>query len=453
MRHSFIATFASLTLCLGTSLTAAVADTPIKPSPATSPAPKSTSLSDNLTVSGVLRAYSFDRVNLVGNSQSATNFLAGIHSDYAFGKTGFSLGASYYGAFPFGTNGRNPQFNGLADNTLPGATLSAFPETYLKYKSTRFTATVGNQFLNEKWESPSDTRIKPAAYQGVSASYDITKHLTVSATRAIRFESRTASAFGRYTLLTAPVLGGAKIPERDSSGSLLANLKYATPYVNAIVENYSFYDLANLQYAEARGNISLKGAKPYVALQYVGENQAGRALVGLIHNHTYGIQLGANVSRNVLANVSYDGSPTDVASSATGLFNSAKLSGSPNFAYGAIASPYSQGYATDPLFTTSLVSASNVETRSTRSYKAGVYYTSDNKRLQIYATRTYFENVGYNPLDTKYETDGDVTYYFSPVGKGAYKGLTIRQRYGVSNAPNETNKSFQQARTQVQYSF
>lgn len=451
-------------MCVAASISTASADTPVAPSPAMSPKPKHVSIAKNLSVSGIVRAYSFDRESQVGSTatkkflpnppnQSATNFLAGIHSDYTFGKSGFSLGASYYGAYPFGTNGHNPQFNGLADNTLPASTLSSFPETYLKYKSARFTATAGNQFLNEKWESGSDVRLKPASYQGISAAYNITKHLTVGATRVIRFESRTASAYGRYTLLTAPVLGGPKLPEIDTSGSLLANLKYATPYVSALVENYSFYDIANLQYAEARGNLSLKGAMPYVALQYVGENQAGKAVVGQIHNHTYGIQIGANVTRNLLANVSYDGSPTDLATSAAGRFGSSKLSGSPLFAYGAIASPYSQNYGTDPLFTTSLVGASNVETRSTRSFKAGMFYTSDNKRLQFYATRTYFENIGYVSNDTRYETDGDITYYLSPVGKGAYKGLSIRQRYGVFTAPSEASKSFQQARTQLQYSF
>ncbi len=99
--------------------------------PAVPPAtPAPTAKPKSLTFKGTLRAYQFDRENVAPtNSQSATNFLAGIHSDFAFG-TGFSLGASYYGAYAFGLNGRNPQVQGaagLVDNTLPAATLSRFP--------------------------------------------------------------------------------------------------------------------------------------------------------------------------------------------------------------------------------------------------------------------------------------------------------------------------------------
>ena len=455
MKHTYATALASAAMLIAVSMSAASADTPIKPSPAISPAPKAAPVSplSKLHVSGIVRAYAFDREFQIGPSQSATNFLAGIHADYDLAKH-LTLGASYYGAYPFGLNGHNPQFNGLADNSLPASTLSAFPETYLQYKTNRASVTVGNQFLNEKWELGSDTRLMPAAYQGISATYAVAKNLSVGVDRVIRFEPRTASKFGRYTLLTAPVLGvgnGVK-NEIDTSGALSARLKYGTKYVSALVEGYSFYNIANLQYAEARGNINLKGAKPFVALQYVGENNTGNSILGRIKNHTYGVQLGANVTRNVLATVAYDGSPTETSVSKTGLFNTARLSGSPLNAYGSIASPYTSGYGTDPLFTTSLID-SNVETRSTRSFKGQLTYTADDKHLVFYAARMYFENVGFNNNDTHYETDADVTYYFNKVGAGAYKGLSIRQRYGIRNTPTEKNPSFSQARTQLQYNF
>lgn len=433
------------------SMATANADEPAKKmSPAASPAPKPVSIASKLKVSGVIRAYSFDREFQVGTNQSATNFLGGLHADYAISPV-FTLGAGYDGIYAFGTNGHNAQFNGLADNSLPASTISAFPETYLKYADKRTTVTLGNQYLNEKWESPSDVRLMPAAYQGISASYKIAKNLSFSADRVIRFEPRTASKFGRYTLLTAPILGLSKTPEQDTSGALAAHLKYASPYVSALVEDYNFYDIGNLSYAEARGNLSLKGAKPFIALQYVGENNIGKSIVGRIQSHTYGVQLGANVTRNVVATVAYNGSPTEVASSPTGIFGASKISGSSKYGYGGIAGAYNTGYGTDPLFTTGLID--NADTRSPRAFKAALTYTSDDKRLVFYATREYFENVGYNPGDTHYETEGDITYYLNKIGKGAYKGLSIRERYGVRNTPTEKNPSFQQARTMVQYTF
>lgn len=443
------------TMLVAISLAAAAnADTPVKKeSPAASPSPKPVTILSKLKVSGLVRAYSFDREFQVGTNQSATNFLGGLHADYAISPL-FTLGAGYDVIYPFGINGRNPQFNGLADNSLPASTVSAFPETYLKYADKRATVTIGNQYLNEKWESPSDARLMPAAYQGISASYNITKNLSLSADRVIRFQPRTASLFGRYTLLTAPILGvgnGVTV-ERDTSGAIAAHLKYASKYVTAVVEDYNFYDIGNLSYAEARGNLSTTGAKPFVALQYVGENDIGKAIVGRIHSHNYGAMLGANVTRNLVATVAYNGAPTQVATTPTGIFGPTRLSGSPNFAYGGIASPYSSGYGTDPLFTTGLID-SVVETRSTRAFKAALTYTADDKHLVFYATRAYFENIGFDPRDTQYETDADITYYFNKVGAGAYKGLSIRQRYGVRNTPTEKNPSFQSARTQVQYTF
>lgn len=199
---------------------------------------------------------------------------------------------------------------------------------------------------------------------------------------------------------------------------MLANIKYEAPAVSILLENYSFYESTH---------------NPFVALRYVGDNQTGSAVVGRVANHTYGAELGADVVKNVKATIAYDGSPTGLtALTAPRPFGAAVVG--TRAAFGSIASPYSDGYATDPLFTTSLITGP-VETRSSRSYKAGLYYTSDNKRLKFYATRAIFENVGFTPLNTQYETDGDVTYFLNPVGKGPYKGLSIRERYGVRNQP------------------
>ncbi|GAC1314143.1 MAG: hypothetical protein NVSMB21_25440 [Vulcanimicrobiaceae bacterium] len=451
MKSSLAAAVASCACFIALTLTAANADAPTQPKPSPSP----TAIPKALTVSGQVRAYQFDRENANQfENRSATNFSAFAHADYRFARTGFAIGASYLGAYPFGLNGTHPERNGLSDNTLPGSTLSTFPETYVKYLSPRFVATIGNQLINEKWLPSSDTRLKPAAYQGIEATYAVAKNVSITAARVIRFEGRTSSAFTRNTLLTSSVLGGPKLPEITTSGTLFANVKYATPAISVQLEHYSFYDIANLQYAELRSNLSRGPVKPYVAMQYVGENQTGRALLGRIHNHTYGVQLGANVSKDVLATVAYNGSPTDTTATGTGLFRGSASPGLPGqFSYGSIATPYSDGYVTDPLFTSSLTQGP-IELRATRSFKMGLYYTSPDKRLGMYATRAYYENVGYDVRNTQYETDADVTYYLNAVRKGAYKGLSIRERYGVRNQPFVTsNPSFQYVRTQLQYAF
>ncbi|MGH7836806.1 MAG: hypothetical protein ACREQC_03150 [Candidatus Binataceae bacterium] len=170
------------------------------PQPTPKPDPKP------LSLSGEIRAYSFQRGNAnEEENRNSTNFSALIHAGYRFADTGLSLGATYVGADAFGLNGVNPQFIEQNDNTLPGATLSAFAETYLKYARKHLTAVVGNQFYNEKWMPSSDSRLKPAAYQAILASYEVVPHLTVSVVREIRWENRTSSAVTRNTLLTSNV--------------------------------------------------------------------------------------------------------------------------------------------------------------------------------------------------------------------------------------------------------
>ncbi len=139
--------------------------------PTSTPKPKP----ERFTLGGQVRAYQFDREYPsqlpATHSASSTNFSGLLRANYRFA-TGLTLGASYFGAEPFGLNGLHAERNGLADNSLPGATLSTFPETYLKYQTPLLIATLGNQIINEKWLPNSDTRLKPTAYEGIEASYN-----------------------------------------------------------------------------------------------------------------------------------------------------------------------------------------------------------------------------------------------------------------------------------------
>ena len=56
------------------------------------------------------RAYQFDKQTTEsGTSQSAFNVGGGIHAGYKVRDSGFELGFSYYGAYPFGVNGAHPE--------------------------------------------------------------------------------------------------------------------------------------------------------------------------------------------------------------------------------------------------------------------------------------------------------------------------------------------------------
>ncbi len=133
-------------------------------------------------------------------------------------------------------------------------------------------------------------------------------------------------------------------------------------------------------------------------MQYVDEHSEGRAVIGRVANDTYGVQLAANLNRNVLFALGFDTAPiryqTVAATSATkaaqGIFlpaggTSATVGlgrGLYRLAYGGIASPYTEAYTADPLYTTS-ISQGMVERHSPgTAYKASLTFTPDSKRVK-----------------------------------------------------------------------
>ncbi|MBV8147682.1 MAG: hypothetical protein JO092_01165, partial [Candidatus Eremiobacteraeota bacterium] len=145
-------------------LAAAALATP-SPAPTTSP----------LTVSGFLRSYYFTRQNATNNpghqfdystkrcgvgpcvNQASLNNAVDFHADYALGG-GWYIGGSYLYAQPLSgpcsvapahargqpcVSQRPPNTN--PDDTLPGFMLSTFPEVYVGYGVSGFSAKFGDQ--------------------------------------------------------------------------------------------------------------------------------------------------------------------------------------------------------------------------------------------------------------------------------------------------------------------
>jgi hypothetical protein len=147
-------------------------------SPAPTPTPKP--WIENLTWNGAARAYYFVRSN--GNTCLASGcnpkgtpdaqaFSSGLklHGTFTIPRTAWSLGATYFGAEPFGTNapgvlgvGYNPQ----VDNTLPGYGLSTLGEMYVQYKTPGVFFQTGKEEINTPWANAADSRIVPLLFQG-----------------------------------------------------------------------------------------------------------------------------------------------------------------------------------------------------------------------------------------------------------------------------------------------
>ncbi len=424
---------------------------------------------------GTLRAYYFVRQNAQQNAANPnrTSFLPGalLHVEYAVPDTGLRVAATYAGADPFGINGSNPQASPRIDNSVPGFALSTFDEAYVAFTNAYIDASIGDRVYNFPWLPSSDTRIKPASYQGFDVSGKPIEDLRIGLSRIIRFEPRTSSNFDANTLLTSYVAGANAPPViRNTSGALHLYAYYESPIVKARAEDYTFYDIANLVYLDGQYSLAPKSTlAPYVAAQFVDEEQTGRAVIGRISNQTIGAQLGASVAKNVLLTFGFDHAPehdadvaaTSATAAARGIFLVSGGTGSTALlrpgvyrtVYGGIASPYSDGYTSNPLYTTS-ISQSVVERRSPgTSFKLAATFTTPDRRFKAIASEAYYRYDDFVSQNRTFEDDVDLQYFFSPVPRtGTYHGLSIRERYANRDQPTIPD-DFKYLRTQLEFDF
>ena len=482
------------------------------PTPSASPNP--------FSYKGYFRGYYFTRQNASGSksgvNQASFNAAVSLHGQYKFQDSGFSVGATYLYANPL-NNCTDPASHFAPpcgkvsapalnpDDTLPGFTLSTLYEAFLQYQDKGAYVKIGDQVISTPWTNPSDSRVKPAAFQGVDASYTFNPQWTGEASYYNAFEDRVSSVFFRSTLLTynpadAPgqmslvnVNGSSGNSMTTNSGFFFGRAAYnnnANFVANA--DYYAFADIANLFWLDAKYNLKGK-LKPFVALQLGTERDAGAALVGKIDSNVLGLQGGVTVTPNVSVTLGYDHIPSRSATvalpagitcqTATGKVNNLPTNkgaadyfvanGGPNCLplpsvngvnyatvyYGGLASPYTDSYATDPLFTTS-ISQGMADRRSFGdSGKLTVAFLSDNKRVAFSASRALYaygnNAIGVEPTQ---ETNLDGTYFFSAVPKsGPYKGFSIRERYAERTITNALLYGglplFKYNRTQFEYDF
>ncbi len=120
--------------------------------------------------------------------------------------------------------------------------------------------------------------------------------------------------------------------------------------------------------------------------------------------------------------------------------------------YGGIASPYSDSYASDPLYTTS-ISQGMVDRRSAASaFKGALTNTSSNKRVVAFASEAAYNYKTAFARNRSYEFDADITLNFNPVHTGSYKGFALRERFADRTQPT-LPYNFKYVRHQLQYSF
>lgn len=440
-------------------------------------------------------------------NQASWNTGIALHGNYDFPGAVWNIGATYFYANPL--DGQcvvaashatgavcvtqiPPNTN--ADDTLPGFTLSTLDEAYLAYDAYGFSGSLGSQLFNSPWANPSDSRLKPAAFQGGSLTYSGLRRWTFETAKMLSFENRTSSDFTRQTLLTSYPAGGKGLPENiNAQGGqgittngftfLKVGFDDQPSGFSASASFYGISDLANMWWFAAKYRLPASRFSPFVALQSGIEDNAGSSYLGKIDSQAIGVQLGANVSGNVALTAGYDAIPWridttylpkdvtcnsgfQIGANGTTLayflpLNAAQCAGERNretqIYYGGWASPYTDSYSTDPLFTTSVTQGMADRRAPGSSWKIALSITTNDKRCVFLATEGWYDyGNALAPQSTNIWTlDG--RYYFSPVGKETYRGFFVRYRYAQRTQTNTTTLGglplFKYNRAQLEYDF
>jgi hypothetical protein len=426
------------------------------------------------------------KYNANGVNQASWNSAISLSGQYNFPGSGWNVGVSYLYANPMDgpcvvpANHLKGQVcvsqtpsNTNADDTLPGFTLSTFYQAYLGFNNFGnnkygWNGKLGNQVFTSPWANPADSRLKPAAFQGGDLGYTSPSGWTIEGADMLTFENRTSSAFSRQTMLTSYPAGAPGLPSNinvpgglglDTNGFAYGKLGYADPSGRGLSADGYFYgvsDLVNMWWGDGKYTFSGKLA-PYIALQGGTETNAGQSYIGKVNSQVFGAQIGANITHNLAFAAGYDQIPwhTDTVNLPSGVTcgsnyqiatkgatlayflptNSAQCltnatTGLTQIEYGGWASPYTDNYDSDPLFTTS-TSQGMVDRRSAgASYKVGLTFTSTNQKFIFIATDAWYDyGNALAPENTNiWVLDG--RYRFSHVpAKGPYHGLVLRYRY------------------------
>jgi hypothetical protein len=471
------------------------------------------------SVSGSIRTYDFHVQNAGGFpstknvlNQHSLNYAGTLHLKYRFGESGFSVGASYFGSDPFdgcndprSTSPSCASLTGAAaaahpnhlnpDNSVPGYGLSTFYETYLQYEKNGLFARVGDQVLNTPWANASDSRLKPYAFQGADVAYELDPHVTLEVIDVTRFQPRTSSDWLQSTVQTGATteLPHTANTPATTGGFQYGRLGYASGNLTTNLHYYHYENIGNLAWLEGKYVFSHEKLKPWIAIQGGEERNAGSAVLGQINAQALGMQVGVNVTKNLVLTAAGDVIPHHVQSLGqgtcnvgtgqitpaqtfpnSGYFVGANVpqcfknpSGTYSLASGGFVSPYT--VASDPLFTTSITQGM-IERGAGSSEKLGLVYTSTDKRLIVSLSRAFYDYGFNNFPDQTTETNVDAIYRVNRVRPGVYRGLMLRYRYGVRTDDHSSALNFPTAisangvyfgalpyvefnRTQIEYDF
>lgn len=492
-------TFATILLALATPSPAAVAQAPA-PTPTPNPLTidgfyRAYYFTRQNATNDLGTEFNPSKYNANAVNQATFNNAISLHADYHFAGGGFYLGGTYLYANPFDdtcstallhakglpcVSEKPPNTN--PDDTVPGFILNTFYEAYLAYNAHHVYAKVGDQLFNSPWASPVDTRIKPAAFQGGDVAYT-PGAWTFELARMLQFQPRTSSTFVSSTLITSYPAGGQGLGSNiffpgghgvTTDGFYYGKVGYAPKGGDYSANGYlwSVNDIVNMYWGDAHYTWQENRWKPFVALQGGFESNTGASYAGKIDSQMFGVQLGFNATKTFVIAASYDGVPwhydditlpkgfscsnstfqikTPIQQSPPQPGNTLAYflpvqagqcftnpNGLTTIAYGGWASPYTDNYATNPVFTTQVSQGEPDRRAGVQSYKIAGVYTSQNRRGTFIVSDAWYDYGNKLLSQNTNEWNLDGTYRFMPVSKtGPYHGLQFRYRYAQRSYTN-----------------
>lgn len=303
-----------------------------------------------------------------------------------------------------------------------------------------WSLSLGDRLLETPWMGPSDSRMIPASYQGVTVGFTRPGwHLLIL--RVTRWKSRTSDTYSATTLYntagTSGIEGGspvAAVGARTTPGTFALGLGGSGSAIDPSIWYYVFDEYAHLLYATVAVPPGHSPLAPGWRLQALREWSQGNTLLATpVDSWAWGGE--------VLV-------PTGLAHLGVVLAFDRIVPRSGAFASGGIVSPYSAGYATDPLYTTSMI-AGLVEKGPGSAVKIGIAERRLEPTLRMTLSwARYF--TAPRATDTS-ETDLDLTWWPRGVGQG----LSLRNRLGILTglAPPSPYGTFLYERFMLAYAF
>ncbi len=402
---------------------------PLPPKPAAVP-----QLIPHVKIDGDIRAYFFDREysNPALDTQDALSFGGKINMLTDPFLNGFRVGATVYTAQPFGLNSHNPM---RADKSLPSSPVTTLGQAFLQYQNTMLLGRIGNQTIDTPWLNQADSRMIPAAYQGIYATLNPTHDLTFTGMRIIRFKPRIASRFTQTNLYNSTnlVTTVASVGNKTDIGTLTFGAQFQHGGLNASLWEYKFYNYSNLAYADFGYKWNTQSwLKPVVGAQAGtqwgdGNNVLQSVGAGTPYGSVFGALIGAEIA-DAKISLAYNLLP--------------KRSGA--FHNGDIISPYTSGYESDPLYTTEMISGL-IEKAAGSAIKFKLQFDLFQKQMQLSASYAYYHTQPFTPNTD--ETNFDAMY----LPNGIFKNLSLRYRVGFLSGNPAGH--FVYNRLMFQYSF